>query len=210
MDQLSNKQNQNSWLNRMIIAGVVLLAACVFCLDFINMGLRNSGSRPLAHDEAWELAGLVWTFLFVAYYFITMNFTQVQKHDKVIVVLLFAIGVCTFLAASFLLSGHLFLHLVFVSAVVSLIALTDWLFSQWHQLEEDKRAFHESYLLTGVPAIAAYLVLNLYVYGEALIHAYVLHTPALQQANVFLSGAISAQLIISNVIFVFLQKGALK
>lgn len=223
--QSIQERQQDSLLTLMIWFGVVLAIICVSLFHPVHYLL--SGIRVnLRHWELWELGALVWTTLFLIYYFKTIPLDHQNTPVKKIMLCWFAIlGFSFFALVSLALSslgysnptslwsieverGICYLHLFCVFGVVFFIMFIDKLLATCGE-KEDKQAFRESYLLTGVPSVWAYVILIVYVFVDWLLHLGFLGTVAEDQ-EAFLSGAIAAQLIISNVVFVLLQRGALR
>jgi formate-dependent nitrite reductase membrane component NrfD len=100
-------------------------------------------------------------------------------------------------------------HVLSVTGIGTFLMLTDRMLSKYHRNKQDRRAFRDSYLLAGVPMVIAYGVLDAYLVSDLLVHRIILHTDV-EKPEGFLSGAISFQLLISNVIFVLIQKGVIE
>lgn len=200
----SDKRRQDLWLSITIGAGAVIIIIFGFCLHLLNALGWN-----LQHSQSWEVGALSWTALFVVYYFVTLKLTKKDGPDKTIMLFLLLIVAFTVIAGiSLLLWPNHYWHAFSVTAVGTFLMLTDWLLAKYHGNRNDRKAFRESYLLAGVPMVIAYLVLDAYVVGDWLVHIVLLHTEV-ENPEVFFSGAISFQLLVSNVIFVLIQKGVI-
>jgi hypothetical protein len=199
----SDKDNQDWLLNITIYAGALIILVFGGCTHFLNYLGWN-----LQHSESWELGALLWTALFVVYYFYTLELVGQSRIDKAIMVFLVLIVVLTFLAWMSLLEWrHQTLHVLSVTGIGIFLMLTDLLLSKYHK--NNKLAFRQSFWIAGVPMVIAYVVLDVYMCSDTLLHKTLLHTNV-ESPEVFFSGAISFQLLASNVIFVIIQKGKLE
>jgi cation transport ATPase len=209
----TENNNKDRWLNITIVAGAIIIFVFGYGLHlFQYLGIKTN----LQHWESWELGALLWTVLFILYYFATLKLVNKNKTDKVIIVFLFLVFILTGSAWASLLYWHswhnqfsVYIHVFSVTGIGTFLMLIDRLVSKYHHNAQDKKAFRESFLLAGVPTVIAYAALDLYLITDGLVwHRWILHTPPENQ-EVFLSGAISFQLLVSNVIFVLIQKGTI-
>jgi hypothetical protein len=206
----SAKQRQNRSLNFMIIAGAIIIFLCGFVLpelDDHGHSYFSSNSRFSFQDhwKCWEFGALFWTLLFVGHYWLTASL-NVKKRQALIRFCFLTLLPLTFFAGIFLLYSHEYphLHVLFVIMVGISLMLTDWLLSRHIRAQKEKKAFRESFLIAGVPTVSAYLVLGIYLLMEKFVLRHAAMKP--QDLEVFMAGAISFQLLISNVI----QKGWLR
>ncbi|MEK6409795.1 MAG: hypothetical protein AABN34_22955 [Acidobacteriota bacterium] len=200
-----DKERPDLWLSITIGAGAVIIIIFGFFMHLLKMLGWN-----LQHSESWEVGALSWTALFVVYYFLTLKLAKKDGPDKTIMLFLLLIVAFTVIAGiSLLLWPNHYWHAFSVTMVGTFLMLTDRLLAKYHRSPTDRRAFRLSYLLAGVPMVIAYLVLDAYVVGDWLVHRILLHTEV-ENPEVFFSGAISFQLLVSNVIFVLIQKGVIE
>ena len=201
----SDKDKQDLLLDVTIYAGSVIIfvfGGCTHLLNYFGWNLR--------HSESWELGALLWTALFVFYYFYTLKLVGKNKPDKAIMVFLLLIVIMTFLAWESLLQWrNQMVHVPSVTGIGVFLMLTDRLLSKYARNKTERNAFLQSYWLTGVPMVIAYIALDAYLCSDVVLHQEFLHTD-IESPEVFFSGAISFQLLASNVIFVLIQKGLLK
>lgn len=200
-----DKVKQDKLLDITIYVGAVIIFVFGGCMHLLNYFGWN-----LQHSESWELGALLWTALFVVYYFFTLKLVGKNKPDKTIMVFLLAIVGLTVVAwVSLLRWRHQIVRVLSVTGIGLFLMLTDRLLSKYQTNKTDRRAFRQSYLLAGVPMVIAYVVLNVYLVSDILLHRVFLHND-IEDPEVFFSGAISFQLLASNVIFVIIQKGMIK
>ncbi len=180
------ESQQDKLLTLMIWFGVFLATICTFLfhpIHYVLLMLRVD-LRPW---ELWELGALIWTMLFLIYYFTTFPLPHKDDALKRIILCWFAILGFSFVAVlslvitslgpsnlSFLLSTALermicYVHIFCVLGVVFFIMAIDKLLAKWHEESEDRLAFRESYLLTGVPSVGAYVILMVYVLMDWLV-----------------------------------------
>jgi hypothetical protein len=178
----------------------------------------------LSHTAGWEVGALIWTWLFILYYFLKATLTG-EWIDRII--LLFAVGGGTFMVVKAL--GTLdkpISHLIFVFLASFIVMLCNaflvWFYNRkiLHidnriqsgqiqeaeirmeilRLEKERRISGTSFWWADVPMVISFAILLLYL----LVHR------DTEDKEVFVSGVVAFQLLISNVIFMVLEFEFLK
>lgn len=199
---MSPRDNIGLWA--IAISGVLL----IFCFgfgnewswmqEFVKWCLRVQ----LSPSESWELGAITWSLVFGAYYYFTFPFLPEDRLNRVLLALLSLGTVALCGAAAYSLHEHSALHFRYVSAIGFLFCITDFMLFWWHQGNR-RRMFLESLWVADAPMIAGLatlLVFQIYHTG---------HEPD-KEMQTFLAGAISFQLIVSNVVFILCQFGVLR
>ncbi|SRR5712692_1491849 len=178
-----------------ILFGVVIIILFGFEMDRDPFGLK------LKHWQSWELGALLWTAVFALYYAFKFPFVQTDLINRLVnLCVLVVLPVLAFTGGYFLLvSPKHFWHVLAVLAIGVLLLATDFLLYKYH-VGEQKKAFLECVLIADVPVVCAFLVLLPYVF---------LHEHE-EEREVFFSGAVSFQLIVSNILFILIQLGVVR
>lgn len=199
---LSLKEHFGLWV--MTVSGTLL----IFCFGFGNewnwmkvLALRALGVS-LSPSESWELGAISWSLLFGIYYYFTFPFLPKDHLNRVLLAVL-SIGTVTLCgAAAYSLHNHSVIHFRYVSAIGFLFCVTDFVLFWWHQGDR-RKMFLESLWVADAPMIAGLATLLTFQiyhrnYGTG------------GEMQTFLAGAISFQLIVSNVVFILCQFGVLR
>lgn len=200
---VSPKDNIGLWV--IAVSGALL----IFCFGFgnewswmqkiVKWSLRVPQLSP---SESWELGAITWSLIFGAYYYFTFPFLPKDRLNRVLLALLSLGTVALCGAAAYSLHEHSILHFRYVSAIGFLFCLTDFILFWWHQGDR-RRMFLESLWVADVPMIvglATLLIFQIYHKGRETDN----------EMQTFLAGAISFQLIVSNVVFILCQFGVLR
>ncbi len=156
----------------------------------------------LSASESWELGAITWSLVFGAYYYFTFPFLPKDRLNRVLMAVLSLGTLALCAAAAYSLHEHSILHFRYVSAIGFLFSLTDFILFWWHQGER-RRMFLESLWVADAPMIAGLATLLIFqIYHKG-------HEPD-NEMQTFLAGAISFQLIASNVVFILCQFGVLR
>jgi hypothetical protein len=212
-DQLAETASHKTLLSGIAFLGLVLILSAVCWTDHIITSvswLRDALQwhfSDLTHWQCWELVAVCWSLLFGAYYYFTFPFTKKDSTDRLMAGLLplFTLALCL-TAIRFLFwrpsgSGHFYC----VLAIGSFFGVADWILWSRHTDRQHKKTFKESLFVADAPMLIGLIFLGLY----QLIHR--AHTTAPGESmDAFLGGAISFQLIVSNVVFVFSQGGVFR
>jgi hypothetical protein len=167
-----------------LVAGFTVIAFFGFCKHLLNQPFPK-----LTHTETWELGAIIWTLLFFVYYVLKLQLTK-RAIDKTILSIIFAGAGFLGGALYYLQNPLLHVIMIFFSAVC--LMSVDWLLSIYHNNEIEKKLSLHSLVVADLPVVFAFSVLMFYI----VIH------PDSDHPEVFLSGAISYQLLISNALFV--------
>ena len=206
------ERKRNLALNAMILSGLAIIITFGFCsarFDAwkLNAFFHHLGFTVEHHWKSWELGALLWTFIFVFYYFLTVSF-DVQKHKVMVRLSLLCLGISTLVAAASLLYlNRPLLHVLSVTLVGATLMLTDGLLARGLRPGKEQKEYRDSFWIAGVPTVFAYLVLVVYLVSVSLYQGQVQKD---ENPEIFMSGAISFQLLASNIVFVILQKGWLR
>ncbi len=199
---LSLRESFGLWL--ITVSGVLLILCFGFGSDWNWMKLLETRivGIPLSPSESWELGAISWSLVFGAYYYFTFPFLPKDHLNRVLLAVL-SLGTVTLCgAAAYSLHNQSGMHFRFVSAIGFLFCITDFVLFWWHQGDR-RKIFLESLWVADVPMIAGLTTLLIFQiyhrdYGVG------------GEMKIFLAGAISFQLIVSNVVFILCQFGVLR
>jgi hypothetical protein len=179
---------------------LVTVAGFVVILFFgFGKHLLNHRWPYLTHAEGWEAGAIGWTGLFLVYYLIKFQATGNFVVDKFIILILGLFGlVLLWLAGKSM--GKPLEHVPFVWAIGACFLIIDLLSMLFHREKKERLLSKASLLWADAPMVFAFGVLWLYL----LMHR------DTENPDVFVSGVISCQLLISNVVFVVMEFGLLK
>ena len=148
----------------------------------------------LTHAEGWEAGAIAWTGLFLFYYLVKFRATGEVFFDKLIALFLTCVGGYLVWQAGTSI-GKWSDHLPFVTAIGLIFLLVDGLSMFFHIDPKERMLSRNSLWWADVPMVFAFGVL----WGYLLMHRDT-ETP-----DVFVSGVISCQLLISNAAFVVME-----
>jgi hypothetical protein len=198
----SLRENSGLWL--MAVTGALL----IFCFGFgaewnwmRQLGTRVFGVQ-LTLSESWELGAITWSLLFGAFYYFTFPFLPKERINRVLLALLSLGTVALCGAAVYSLHQHSALHFRFVLAIGVLFCTIDFMLFWWHSGVR-RKMFLETLWVADAPMVAGMLTLFCF----QIYHSRHMITSEMQT---FLAGAISFQLIVSNVVFILCQFGVLR
>jgi hypothetical protein len=198
----SLRDHSGLWV--MTVSGALL----IFCFGFggdwnwMRVLVTRTIGVSLTPSESWELGAITWSLLFGAYYYFTFPFLPADRVNRVLLAVLSlgTVALCT--AAAYSLHNHSLQHFRYVSAIGFLFCLTDFILFWWHQGDR-RKMFLESLWVADAPMIAGLAILLAFqIYHRD-------HGPGWEMQT-FLAGAISFQLIVSNVVFILCQFGVLR
>ncbi len=158
----------------------------------------------VAHWRCWEMGAVAWSLLFGIYYFVTFQSVKSPGHNKAVCALAAFAALANLIAAGLIfwhwpIEGHILA--VLVAALFFMWA--DWLLYRHHESALHKGAFFEAILMADFPVVVGTSILLCYVWRHG-------HHEGFQDMEAFTGGAISFQLIASNVIFVVSQGGFIR
>ena len=194
----SAHMNRRLDLLLMTLAGILIVVLLIVKMDSLN----DYFGVAFEHSEWWEVGSILWTALFVIYYFLRLRLTGKVGVDKLVfALLLLGIVGSTVGAFAYLQSHHYRAHFLCVAGISCLFLIIDTLLYRHHTNHEYKTDYLQSCLLADGPESFALALLGIYLF---------LHWGHVSTLEAFLSGAISFQLLASNVIFVLIQAGVVR
>jgi len=179
---------------------VVTVTGFVVILFFgFGKHLLNHRFPDLTHAEGWEAGAIVWTGLFLLYYLfkfrVTGNFF-IDKFASVVV----AAGGTLLLILAWRSMGRWTDHIPYVLLIGICFLAIDGLSALFHKDEKEKLLSRNSLWWADVPMVCSLFILWIYL----LMHR------DTENPDVFVSGVISCQLLISNTAFVVMEFGLLQ
>lgn len=181
----------------------------IFCFGFGSdwnwmkqLDIRVLGTQ-LTATESWELGAITWSLMFGAYYYFTFPSAPKDRINRVVAALLSlgTVALCG-LAAYSLHTNNIPFHFRYVAAIGFLFCLTDFILFLCHTGDR-RKMFLESLWVADAPMIAGLVTLLFFqIYHKDQRQA--------REMQTFLAGAISFQLIVSNVVFILCQFGVLR
>jgi hypothetical protein len=179
---------------------VVTVTGFVIILFFgFGKHLLNHRFPNLTHAEGWEAGAIVWTGLFLLYYLVKFRVTGNFFIDKFVIVIV-TTGGTLLLILAWRSMGKWADHIPFVLLIGICFLLIDGLSARFHKDEREKTLSRNSLWWADVPMVFSLLVLWIYL----LMHR------DTENPDVFVSGVISCQLLISNAAFVVMEFGLLQ
>ncbi|MBD0370245.1 MAG: hypothetical protein ICV60_05370 [Pyrinomonadaceae bacterium] len=180
------------------VAGLVIIV-------FFGFG-KHLLSHPwptLTHAGGWEAGALIWTSLFLIYYLIKFPFTRNGVVDKIIIFI--ALGTLPLIYLAWASMGWTSVgsevkHVIYVLAIGACFFVIDYLIWKKHPDDEEKNLSRASFYWADIPMVVAFTTLLVYL----LIHRDTEHR------EVFVSGVIACQLLISNAVFIVMEFGLLQ
>jgi hypothetical protein len=195
-----------------LIAWLILLAGIVVVFGF-NPDLieptvvKVFNVSRMEYFKSWELGALVWNALFAIWFYMKVDplFQRGaggRRREWVVdkltpIVTLIGVGGCTSLALVTLMKDErdAIAHVWYVLIIGVLFLMIDGVHALLQKNRRDKREFAQCFLLADLPTVPALVVL---AYYELINQT----NPKLE---VFLSGAISFQLLVSTLMFACIQ-----
>jgi hypothetical protein len=179
---------------------VVTVTGFVSILFFgFGKHLLNHRFPDLTHAEGWEAGAIVWTGLFLLYYLVKFRVTGNFFLDKLVIVLVAFLG-AVLLILAWRSMGRWAEHIPFVLSIGICFLVIDGLSSLFHEDPKEKMLSRNSLWWADVPMVFSLFVLWIYL----LMHR------DTENPDVFVSGVISCQLLISNAAFVVMEFGLLE
>jgi hypothetical protein len=164
--------------------------------------------------ESWERGALVWNGCFLLYQLFTVVagiVATAENHEKRNKVgLVQTVLLIIFFTASGLVCFALYganqhgarqpiAHIQWAALLALLLLILDYTLGRGHPYPPRRRAFELTVLLADLPTFLAFITLLIFL---ATAH------PAVKEAEIFASGAITFQLLSSKVVFVVIEAGA--
>jgi hypothetical protein len=189
----------------MTVSGALLIFSFGFGSDWNwmkQLDIRVLGTQ-LTATESWELGAITWSLMFGAYYYFTFPSAPKDRINRLVAALLSlgTVALCG-LAAYSLHTNNIPFHFRYVAAIGFLFCLTDFILFLCHTGDR-RKMFLESLWVADAPMIVGLVTLLFFqIYHKDQRQA--------QEMQTFLAGAISFQLIVSNVVFILCQFGVLR
>ena len=182
--------------------GVLLVVTAIGFVVILFFGfgkhLLNHPWPYLTHAEGWDAGAIIWTGFFLLYYTWKFPFTKDQKVDKAIISII-AWGSLPLLYLAGVSMHHPIKHVFYVWLIGVCFFVIDLLIWKRHPDKEERDLSRTSLLWADTPMVVAFIVLI----GYLLFHHDTEHP------DVFVSGVVSCQLLISNAVFIVTEFGLL-
>jgi hypothetical protein len=174
----------------------------VTLLGFVVIGFFGFGkhllSNPwpyLTHAEGWDMGALIWTGFFLLYYTWKFPLTNVRMVDKAIISVIGWCSLPLIFAAALTMKNPVW-HVFYVWLIGVVFFFIDFLLWKRHPVAEERELSKTSLLWADTPMVVSFLVLLMYL----LYHRDTEH-------EMFVSGIVSCQLLISNAVFIVTEFG---
>jgi hypothetical protein len=185
----------DGWLLVVTVAGLVIIF-------FFGFG-KHLLSHPLpyfTHAQGWEAGAILWTYTFLLYYMVKVPSTKNIPADSFIKVLVPVVSTGLLVLAWLSMKSHQpTLHVITIWAIGVCFLLVDSLVVRYHPDPKERDLSRASRKWADWPMVASLGVLFLYL----VVH------PDTEQKEVFVSGIVACQLLISNSVFVVMEFGLL-
>jgi hypothetical protein len=188
-------------LDRLLLVVTVDGLVIIFFFGF-GKHLLSHPLPSLTHAAGWDVGALIWTCLFLIYYTAKCPYLNVQNAVKAII--FFIIAWLTLPLVG--LAGYLIwmkmpiLHVICVWIIGICFFVIDLLISRSHPDPLEKHVSKESLKWADTPMVVTFPVLI----------AYLLWHTDTENPDVFVSGVVACQLLISNAIFIVTEFGLLR
>jgi hypothetical protein len=184
-------------LDRLLL--VVTVAGFVLILFFgFGKHLLNNRWSNLSHSEGWEAGAIMWTGLFLIYYVFKFKATG-KFSDKFIIILISCCGTLLLIRA-WNTMGQPRGHILAVLGIGACLFTIDLINAIFHEIPRERMRSRESLFWADIPIMAAVVVLGIYLWAH----------PDTENPDVFVSGVISCQLLMSNAFFIVTEFGWLE
>jgi hypothetical protein len=204
---ISNAAVAEEKLNRFALSTwIVMLAGIVILFGFENEQVEPVVRRIFGKEchvnnyACWELGALVWNAVFAIYFYLKVPTTDnllVEKFTPLAV--LVGVGGFTFMALrTLVLADDPGQHVFYVLLIGIVFLIVDMIHARKQKEARDRFEFVQCLLLADLPTVPALAVL--YYFQQS-------RPGELDKLDIFLSGAISFQLIASTLIFACIQAG---
>lgn len=191
----------DSWLKLMIGIGVIIVSTCTFFMHAFRQFILLPRGVTLTHGEVWELGAVAWSFFFVIYYVVKLPWTGHSTRDKYLAFLVcLGMPVATWFAIRSIVDHKYLIHFGWVVCIGLLFTVADTILWNSHGASQHGKMFRESWCVADLPLMVGCIVLFTFLYVDSDVEA----------PDVFLAGAISFQLLVSNVLFVMSQAGVIR
>lgn len=182
-------------LDRVLL--LVTFAGFVVILFFgFGKHLLTHPYPSLSHAAGWEAGALIWTGFFLFYYLVKFRVTGKAQIDKLLSVIFAAVsGWLIYQAWNTM--GNPIEHVRYVFCIGGCFALIDLLASIFHvdPTGKEQRLSKASLCWADAPMVVTFLILLGYLYFH--------HDT--EHPDVFVSGVIACQLLMSNAIFIAME-----
>lgn len=186
-------------LDRVLLVVTVAGFVVIFFFGF-GKHLLNHKLPYLTHAQGWEAGAIGWTTLFLFYYLAKFRASgKVDVHILAMLIIGISYVVLLGLACYTLYVGEPRLHVVCVMLIGGCFCLIDSLSMKHHEDDYERKLSRASLRWADIPMVASVFVLLVYL---------LIHRDA-EAPEVFVSGVISCQLLISNAVFVVMEFGLL-
>jgi hypothetical protein len=182
---------------------LVVTVAGFVVIFFFGFG-KHLLSHPwpyLTHAAGWDVGAITWTGFFLFYYIWKFPLTNDRKVDKAIISIILLLTVPLIVGAMyFIWVNRPLVHVVFVWLIGICFFAIDLLISSRHPDAFERNLSKESLKWADVPMVVTFPVLMAYL----LVH------PDAESRDVFVSGVVACQLLISNAVFIVMEFGLLR
>jgi hypothetical protein len=181
-----------------VLVVVTVLGFVVIAFFGFGKHLLSNPWPYLTHAEGWDLGALIWTGFFLLYYTWKFPLTNVRMVDKAIISII-GWGSLPLIFAAALTMKQPIWHVFYVWLIGVVFFSIDLLLWKRHPTHEERELSRTSLIWADTPMVVAFFVLLLYL----LFHRDTEH-------EVFVSGIVSCQLLISNAVFIVTEFGLLR
>jgi hypothetical protein len=179
---------------------VVTVAGFVVIL-FFGFGKHLLSHRwpYLTHAEGWEAGAIGWTWGFLFYYLAKYREVRNRAVNTFIIATLMLIS-AKLLTGAWESMREPITHVWYITGIGMCFLLTDALAMLFHKNPKEQERSRNSLYWADIPMVLALVVLLVYLY----VH------PDAENRDVFVSGVVSCQLLISNAVFIVMEFGLLR
>lgn len=179
------------------VAGIVVIL-------FFGYGKHLLSHRwpYLTHAGGWEAGAIGWTCLFLFYYAVKFVRGVGRNISGAFLFVVFFFALLVLLRLAWISIGEHSpgLHVIYVLLIGLCFTGMDLWSSREHAEPKERALSTASLVWADIPMVAAFIILLVYLWTHA----------DAEHQDVFVSGVISCQLVISNVVFVVMEFGLLR
>lgn len=180
------------------VAGFVVILFFGFCKHFLSRLFPY-----LSHAQGWEVGAIGWTTLFLVYYLAKFKFKDSENdgkvgnkagiHNMILEILVFFYSALLFLA--WFTKGEPLQHVAVIFGIGLCFCIIDGVSMKKHPDPKEQRLSRSSLYWADIPMVGSIFVLFLYLW---------MHRDT-ENPEVFVSGVVSCQLLISNAVFIVME-----
>jgi hypothetical protein len=176
----------------------VIGAIIIMFFGFFGKHLLSYRLFFLTRAQGWEAGAIIWTFVFIGYYYFKVDLTR-SGWDKLIFPLFPVAGIVSLGLAFWFMFKDPATHVICIFVSGLCLLLIDLVICKKHPHRREKELSKRSLIAADIPTVGAFLVLILYLCFDG----------GADKKDVFVSGVVAYQVLVSNAVFIVMEFGLL-